>query len=178
MRAFVALRLDADAEAAIDAVAREVAKRANAKPTLKDDLHVTLKFLGDVDRDSVARPVFEAAARAIARVPKALTFDALTGFPHARRATVAVLEATHVPDPLVALAREVDDAAAALGVPAETRPYRPHVTLARLKPPRALPDYVYNAPIVAHVRALALCETRPPGSLPHYVDVLSVARAT
>jgi 2'-5' RNA ligase len=94
------------------------------------DYHVTLRFMGDVDRVT-ADDLYEGLAQRAPRTPFAVTIDALSAFGGDRpRALVARV----VPTPgLSALQAEGERIARAAGLPPETRKYTPHVTLARLR---------------------------------------------
>lgn len=94
-----------------------------------DQLHVTLRFVGDVDSrvadDLCAGLASLGAVAPDARIAGAGLFDR-RGRPEALWAGVAPRE------PLAALHRKVDRACVAAGLPPERRAYVPHVTLARL----------------------------------------------
>lgn len=95
----------------------------------EDDLHITLRFAGDIDNrlshefaDELARidmDVFELALEGVhvlgGNDPKIL-YAGLRASP-----------------PLEALARAHERAARSVGLQAERRPFKPHVTLARLR---------------------------------------------
>ncbi|HVH46779.1 MAG TPA: 2'-5' RNA ligase family protein, partial [Labilithrix sp.] len=59
---------------------------------------------------------------------------------------------------LTELAAEVERAVVSLGLPAEPRPFRPHLTLARLRRPTDLREVMTQSftPIVGHVRSITL----------------------
>lgn len=102
------------------------------------NLHITLKFLGQIDETRV--PAVAEAIRAAAA--PAAAFDVavrgLGAFPTASRPRVvwAGLDEARA---LGALAAEVDDALATLGIPRESRPFAAHVTLGRVREPRRNP---------------------------------------
>jgi 2'-5' RNA ligase len=91
---------------------------------LPEDWHLTLHFLGPVKADRVADIVDLAA---VPFKPFTLTLDQPTSLPH----DLAVLCMSQVPVPLQALYERLGDALRRLVLPVETRPYLPHVTLAR-----------------------------------------------
>jgi len=96
----------------------------------EDQLHLTLRFIGDVDRHragdihaalgAVHQPPFEIALNGIG------AFDR-RGWPDAVWAGVAPHE------PLKALHKKVDAALRRVGVAPDQRAFLPHITLARLK---------------------------------------------
>lgn len=94
-----------------------------------ENFHITLRFIGDID-DSTAHEVFLILGR-IERAPLAITIDGITVFGGDRpRALVAKI----VPTPaLIELQAEHERLMRRLGLPAETRKFTPHVTLARLR---------------------------------------------
>ncbi len=143
MRAFVALELP-------EPVRREAVRRADAVrdrlPAARwvraEAIHLTLRFLGEVDPARL--PALSAAlVPAFAAAPRLVL--ALRGggcYPPGRPARVAWASvrvegaAGAGGDPLPALQARVEAAAvAALGVEPESRPFSPHVTLARCKEP-------------------------------------------
>jgi 2'-5' RNA ligase len=113
-------------------VARDVAWVAES------NLHVTLKFLGQIDAARV-EPIGDALAAVAARTaPFELAVRGLGAFPTPARARVlwAGLEPAA---PLAALADDVDAALAALGFARESRPFAAHVTLGRVRESRRNP---------------------------------------
>ncbi|MFI4914232.1 MAG: RNA 2',3'-cyclic phosphodiesterase [Steroidobacterales bacterium] len=96
------------------------------------DLHVTLRFLGLVRHEAVA-PLCAAAA-AIAVPAFALRFARVEWW---REARVLCAVAEPVPDAALVLVRELQDAAAGLGIVADPKPFCPHVTVARDVPREA-----------------------------------------
>jgi RNA 2',3'-cyclic 3'-phosphodiesterase len=100
-----------------------------------DNLHVTLKFLGEVPDAAVGR-----LGDALGRVrvdPMRLAADHLVVFPI--RGPVRVIAVGFLGDVerLGELFRQVEDACAAVGLEREGRPYTPHATLGRARPGRA-----------------------------------------
>jgi RNA 2',3'-cyclic 3'-phosphodiesterase len=87
-------------------------------------LHLTLHFLGDIAVADLAR------LRAALELPFA-PFEVELGQPVFWHGGIAVLEPLTVPDALPALHRQVGAALDKLGLPRDTRSYRPHVTMAR-----------------------------------------------
>jgi RNA 2',3'-cyclic 3'-phosphodiesterase len=104
------------------------------------DYHVTLRFIGDVD-GYVAQDIHDALL-GIRRHPVTVTLDGLAAFGGDKpRALVA-----HVrPDAaLIEMQAEQERLMRRLGLPAETRRFTPHVTLARLRrtPAHAVADFL------------------------------------
>src|ERR1700756_923711 len=141
MRLFVALEIPGEIRGALAAFLKELRAIApQAKWVRADNLHVTLKFLGEVEPSKLA--AVKTALAAI-RSPQAVVLDfrGLGFFPNEKRPRVfwAGMEAS--PN-LAPLAADIDRAAHRLGFPLEARPFTPHLTLARFSlpgiPPRLL----------------------------------------
>lgn len=106
-----------------------------------DEMHVTLKFLGDTPsnlRDAIQQQV---AQMATGQSPFVLRVEGVGAFPNADRPAVLWAGLKHA-EPLVTLAERLETALEPLGFARELRPYHPHLTLARIKgrPPRELFD--------------------------------------
>ena len=82
--------------------------------------------------------------------PFELVLDQPTRWPHG----LAVLGAAEVPAPLQVLHDRLGDALRTLGLPVETRPYQPHVTLARRADAVVVPAML--TPVVWRVRRYVL----------------------
>lgn len=140
VRAFVAVPLDEATRASlgdeIERLRRAVRHVAWVAP---GTLHVTLKFLGDVD-EALLGPVAAALAPVAAAVPPfVLVVEGLGAFPSAARARV-VWAGTGDGSPVLGrLAGAVDTALTPLGFAPETRPFTAHVTLGRVREPRRVP---------------------------------------
>jgi 2'-5' RNA ligase len=97
-----------------------------------DKLHLTLKFLGDVPRGQVRDIAAATVEIAKSTERMELRLIGLGAFPAVNRPSV-VWVGLSPQEPLIALAGQLDQRLAALGFEPEGRPYRPHVTLARVK---------------------------------------------
>ena len=94
-----------------------------------DQLHLTLRFIGEVDRH-VARDV-HAALGSLRHPPFELIVSGLGMFD--KRGVAHTLWAGIAPqEPVKALHKKVDQAMARVGVPPDQRVFHPHITLARL----------------------------------------------
>lgn len=102
-----------------------------------DNLHYTLRFLGELGEDATRR-VSEAAREAAASQP---AFDAELGslgaFPDPRRVRVLWIGLSTGAKALTALAHALDKALAPRGFGAADHPFSPHLTLGRVRDARA-----------------------------------------
>ena len=105
----------------------------------RDNVHLTLKFLGNVETARLPGVEHALAAAAAGQPAFDLAVHGLGAFPASTRARVLWAGVTAGGREAVDLAAGVDDALAALGFPRETRPFAAHVTLGRVRAPRANP---------------------------------------
>jgi 2'-5' RNA ligase len=138
IRAFAALDLDATSLRRIARVSdrlRMASGAPSASWTPQDKVHVTLKFMGDLPVDAVVdvAKALEALVEP-GRAPRPGTCS-LQAFPSVEQAHIVVIELADPDGDLGKLAKKLDKVAAKYGIAKEARPYRPHVTLARLKRP-------------------------------------------
>ncbi|MBI3201718.1 MAG: RNA 2',3'-cyclic phosphodiesterase [Myxococcales bacterium] len=113
---------------------RATAERLTPRWTRPEQMHVTLKFVGDQPDDALPRfaeLLRVAAARAEPFTATLARVDAFGG----RRARVLVAELDTASPVLARLAAGLEAGSCELGVPGEARPFRVHVTLARFKHP-------------------------------------------
>jgi 2'-5' RNA ligase len=98
----------------------------------EDGLHLTLRFLG-----STPEPMVAGVGRAMALVasggfPAPLAVGRGGAFPSPKRPRVLWLGVVQGADRLRVRAEDLDAQLVAVGWPAEDRPFRPHLTLARV----------------------------------------------
>ncbi|MES0349958.1 MAG: RNA 2',3'-cyclic phosphodiesterase [Desulfobacteria bacterium] len=134
LRAFIAISLPEPVLQAI-ANAQETLKRGGLKIrwVRKEGIHLTLKFLGDIDRDSVEK-ISEAMERATGSFsPFTLWVEGIGVFPDLRRPRVAWVGVSGEVEVLSALQRDLESQLSRLGFPKEKRGFRGHLTLGRVK---------------------------------------------
>jgi RNA 2',3'-cyclic 3'-phosphodiesterase len=136
-RLFAALELPAEARRALEAFRVRAADPEVWRPVPTASLHVTLAFLGPTD-DELVDPVAAALEAAAGPAPR-LALDGALLLPP-RRPRVLGADVADPDGTLAALQARVSDALAATGAYApEGRPFRAHVTVARLRPRRHAP---------------------------------------
>lgn len=116
------------------------------RPVRKNQLHITLKFLGETPSQSV--PEIAAAIGEIVsgRSLFQMNLEGVGVFPHLRRPTVFWV-GVHNEKTLVSLANELENRLEPLGFPREQREFSPHLTVARIrkKPPDELFELLEKA---------------------------------
>jgi 2'-5' RNA ligase len=111
------------------------AAQADVSWVKPENLHLTVKFLGDTDRRALARirPALEAVGRQL--VPFSLALCGLGAF-GGRVPRVVWAGVSEGAAPLTDLAERVDAALGRVGVPKEKRGFSAHATLGRVRSAR------------------------------------------
>jgi 2'-5' RNA ligase len=180
MRLFAALPMGGEVEAELKCwLTRFQSRGWPVRWVRPDGLHLTLKFLGSVE-ESHLPAVEEGFVAACAGTPRlTLSVRDFGTFPAAGQPRVlwAGLEA----DPaLELLAHRLEGQFEAVGFPVEGRPFRPHVTLGRVKEGKWLPGDVAGELHEAHPAAthladrVVLFESRPEAGGARYRVVREV----
>jgi 2'-5' RNA ligase len=136
MRLFVALVLPVSHREAL-AFACEEGKRGGVRWVAARNVHLTLKFLGEVEEDKAEALKTALGAVAAASPPVTLSLAGRGCFPNARAPRVVWLGVGAGAAEVTALAEAVDEATSALGFEREKRRFKPHLTIGRLKKPKA-----------------------------------------
>ena len=160
-RLFFAILPDDGVRARLAALAHETARFTGGRASAPDTLHLTVVFVGTVPSESV--DAIRAAGDAIAWEAHELSLDTLGAFP---RAGIAWAAPKRPPEPLARINRDLVQALAARGVATESRPYRPHVTLARRCV--APVDAPIEPPIAWRVDGVVLMSSRLLSDGPRY----------
>jgi 2'-5' RNA ligase len=126
VRAFIAVEMDGS-------MLREPLRLLRAFHDLKvvpeGNMHITLKFLGDVDEDRI--PAINAIIdKAAERAAFSFKVKGIGAFPSEKEPRI-IWAGTEGAEPLGELAKELDEALAGMGFAKEERPFSAHITLAR-----------------------------------------------
>lgn len=136
IRAFVAAPLPGDLVGTLTRLQDRLRPGLKASWTRPEAMHLTLHFLGDVEATSV--DAITAALRTTCGGVDAFAVAArgLGVFPSPRRPRV-LWAGIDDAEPLVQLQRLLGESLRGCGVELDSRPYRPHLTLARFRKPLA-----------------------------------------
>lgn len=135
LRTFIALELPAAIHAALKVAADELQLELGGVPlrwVANENIHLTLKFLGDVNEEQVTAVSSTLEEFAKQTPPFELTLTELGAFPSLGKPLVVWAGVT-APSALVDLNTKVETAMQVLAFEAEPRAFVPHLTLARLQ---------------------------------------------
>jgi 2'-5' RNA ligase len=136
IRSFVAINLPEEIKDDLASVVSELRDENRAVKWVKPEgLHLTLKFLGDIDEKTVAPLAAELDAVAKNHPPMSLNIEGLGAFPDPKRPRVVWAGLGGDLEILRDIASQVDHVCASFGVKPEKRPFRAHITIGRLKVP-------------------------------------------
>ncbi|HHW43660.1 RNA 2',3'-cyclic phosphodiesterase [Desulfofundulus thermobenzoicus] len=123
--------------------------RADAKWVEKENLHLTMQFLGDVETWRVNGLISAATGVLCGRGAFSVQMGGLGFFPHIRRPRVLWMGVREGADRLQFLYAALGSAMATQGFPPGGQAFSPHLTLARLRSDRGV------AELIDKVRSLA-----------------------
>jgi 2'-5' RNA ligase len=153
-RLFFALWPDAGIQRALGALAQDLKHKCGGRAVPAHNLHLTLIFLGNVER--VRMPRLEALAAGIRVARFELAVDCVEFWRHNR---IVWAGASHCPGALQALVARLGQGLAAEGFRSDERPYLPHATL--LRNAHRPPAMATVPAIVWPVARFALVESAP-----------------
>ena len=135
IRAFIAVELPPAVREAVEGVVRELRSGIGdgVRWVRPEGVHLTLKFLGDIDADSVPAISDGLDRCAASAAPFDLFLEGVGVFPNARRPRVVWIGLGGALEPLLALQHSIDRELEGLGFARERRPFTPHLTLGRVR---------------------------------------------
>jgi len=178
IRAFVAVKMPATGPLRRVLSQLELMEPA-LKPVHPERLHVTLRFLGDVQPELVPEISEIVQGVASTRSRSEVRLMGLGAFPHTRRPNVVWVGLAEA-DLLVAMAEELNRELESLGFSKERRPFQPHLTLARVKrkPPRDLGELLEKGENAEYgsvaVEAVHLLQSELTSDGPRYATLATV----
>lgn len=185
MRTFVGIDLDETTRGDLVALGESVRAAAPAwqgeKWVPANNLHLTLRFLGDLDTSSVDELV--RALEEDSRTQRAFTLTCAVPVEPVPGPSRARMLWTRYEDPdgaCSALARAVDDVVAGFGFAPEGRPFVPHVTLVRSRRPRTFsPSDAWDSQLVPtlSVPAVTVFSSLLTRSAPRYERIARIELA-
>ncbi len=134
LRSFIAVEIPGEVQ---QAISRSLAPLQKTLPpplirwVAPQNVHLTLKFLGDVSPSNLEKVAALLKMEACAHGSFSMTVQSLGAFPTSRRARVIWI-GLEAPPLLLNLQRGIDAASAQLGYPSEYRPFSPHLTVGRV----------------------------------------------
>ena len=174
MRTFVAIDLEDAGAAAAKLIGRLSGSRARVRWAGDSQLHLTLKFLGEVDMLDVPR-ICRAVSQAVSgQRPFEIQLHGAGAFPNVQRPRTLWMGVAEGIDQLRELQKRVETALSVEGYRPEGRQFNPHLTLGRVRggPLDGLSDLLQQEAGFAGVRAAVdqvtvyQSELLPDG--PHY----------
>lgn len=135
MRAFIALEIPEPLQRELDKLAVPMQRQMKDLPlrwVKIANIHLTLRFLGPVTAEQVEGLGQRLQSLAAETPPLAVSIQAVGAFPSPAKPLV-LWAGLETPPALHSLQTAVEAAVVALGLPAEPHPFRPHLTLARVR---------------------------------------------
>lgn len=176
MRCFIAIELDDRCRAALGRLIDAGQSVQALRWTRAENLHLTLRFLGEVAAERVGAIASLMDRASHATPPGELTICGVGAFPNPRNPRVVWAGVEDAAELSQTWLTHAEPALAELGFPAEARPYTPHITLARLRAharPGPAADWLQTARLTRRlplpVTHTALFESRRQGSATEYI---------
>ncbi|MCI0532136.1 MAG: RNA 2',3'-cyclic phosphodiesterase [candidate division Zixibacteria bacterium] len=139
MRAFIAVELPSDVKNQIARMQAELRRiPAQVSWTKADNVHLTLKFLGEIGSERL-QPVTQAARAGCKGVKKfRISLKGLGGFPNLRQPRVIWIGTQNGAEELISLQAKIDSELDKAGFPREEKKFRPHFTIGRVRVPKSI----------------------------------------
>jgi 2'-5' RNA ligase len=134
IRAFIAIALPPDIQECLQLVSTNLKEQLGEKAVRwvpVENIHLTLKFLGDVSVANLDVLKEIISAEAASHKPMEFSVGRLGAFPKARRPRV-IWVGVEAPSELFALQRGIEARTTRVGYPPDERDFSPHLTLGRV----------------------------------------------
>jgi 2'-5' RNA ligase len=136
-RVFIAIEISEDIRKVIFEQSRKAfSSYDHIKVISLDNIHITLKFLGDT-RDEDIGKIINAASTAVS-AHKSFDYsleENISAFPDTGRARIAFIGINRGRNNISSLYGSLEDKLSDIGIKKEKRSFHPHITIARIKKP-------------------------------------------
>lgn len=138
-RIFIGVELPGQLRSELFKVSKELkASIEDSRWVALDNIHLTLKFLGSITEEQLDDIETALLAKAAAFKRFSFACGALGAFPNQKRARVLWAGIEGGARAFVELSELVDAALEPVGFARDEKPFKPHITLARLNPPKSI----------------------------------------
>ena len=133
MRTFFCFPLDEEVRNDIGDFRSKIDSPARVKWVSRENLHITVKFLGEVEKGRLKK-ITERARNALEPFgPLDFRLDKLGAFPNVDYPKVIWIGSSNTPPEIIDLHESLEDSLEELGFQPEDREYVPHITVGRTK---------------------------------------------
>lgn len=176
MRAFIAIDLTAEARAALGELEQELAgSGADVAWVAPGQIHLTLKFLGDISDETQAAVERLLARVAAAQSPFEMSLREVGAFPSLAAPRVLWVGVGEGNQAAQRLAGAIEREGASVPLRRDERPFAPHVTIGRVRSPRRRAQLIerlrgirWSPPAASLVEGLRLYQSTLTPSGPRY----------
>jgi len=154
VRSFIAIELPDEVKAGLSQLQAQL--KTGKQPPVKwvdpYSIHLTLKFLGNISTDKISEitRAIEVATQGVS--PLYLEVKGLGAFPNLRRVQVVWVGLGGELAKLSQLHQRIESNLAPLGFAPESRPFKPHLTLARLREQASLDEQQSFGQLIASTK--------------------------
>jgi 2'-5' RNA ligase len=179
MRTFIVIPLPEDVRLLLGRTQEQLrACKADVRWTAVHSIHLTLRFLGEIDPALLPALIQSLLAETAGQEPFSICLSGLGAFPDLRRPRVIWCGLQGDLVRLGSLQRAVEAACIMAGLPPEDRPFHPHLTLGRVKGKtnlQPLSDYIKIASFPEHEFSAGAFQVyqsvlRPQGAQYHILE--------
>ncbi|MGD9015179.1 MAG: RNA 2',3'-cyclic phosphodiesterase [Candidatus Omnitrophota bacterium] len=133
MRTFIAVELPEEIRTSLSNIQDELKQtRADVKWVKPENIHLTLKFLGEIEQDRVLKIQSILDQIASKKSGFNLYLSSLGAFPKLQYPRVIWIGVEN-DQPIQEIAETIEKELCKIGLPAETRPFSSHITLGRVR---------------------------------------------
>jgi 2'-5' RNA ligase len=134
MRTFIAIEIPSEIKSALAALQTELRRAgADVSWTKPESIHLTLKFLGEVDEGRISEIEQACIDLAAKFQPFTLSLHGAGVFPNSRQPRVLWAGLSGEIEKVVEAQRQLDERLALIGFEREQKAFRPHLTIGRVK---------------------------------------------
>jgi 2'-5' RNA ligase len=154
VRSFIAISLPAELRLGLAKL--QIRLKTSNKPWIKwtdpNGIHLTLRFLGDVPVDRI-NEISRVMAEAAQEIPPfQLKTQSLDVFPNLKQVQIVWLGLGGELNKLGQLHKQIESGLTRLGFAPETRTFRAHLTLARLRPQTSADERYKTAQLITNIK--------------------------
>ena len=134
IRLFIALTISDDVKTKLGKIIQHLqSKNSDVKWVTPNNLHLTIKFIGNCDQAQVSGIITQLEQAASVHSPVQSSFTGLGGFPSLEKPKVIWIDIEKNREQIISLAKDVDQSLTMIGFEKDSKLFKPHLTLGRVK---------------------------------------------